>query len=162
MFYKQFLKISEALNPEFVEEFDFWLTTLPQNNAKVITASIVSSRLAVSYSQAEIILQFAEKEHILEKVYLVKCANCDMTIATVTKEEVVNYLGELILCSNCEYNQPITTDNIYVAYKLVLKPDVSEEDIKEEIKKRMGIGESCLIRSAQNMEMKSKSKAALV
>ncbi len=144
MFYKQFSKITEALNPEFVENFDFWLTTFPHNNAKVITASIVSSRLSVSFSQAEIILQFAEKEKILEKYYLIKCVKCDMTIATISKEEVLDYLGESILCSNCEYNQNITTDNIYVAYKLILKPDVSEEEIKEAIKKRIGVGESSI------------------
>lgn len=144
MFYKQFLKITEALNPEFVENFDFWLTTLPQNNTNVITASIVSSRLEVSFSQAEIILQFAEKEKILEKYYLIKCANpdCDMTITTVTKEEVLNYIGETVLCSNCETNQAITIDNVYLAYRLILKPDASEEDIKEAIKKRIGIGEA--------------------
>lgn len=37
MFYKQFLKITDILNPEFVENFDYWLATLPGNNQKNIT-----------------------------------------------------------------------------------------------------------------------------
>ena len=41
MFYKQFLKITDILNPEFVENFDYWLATLPGNNQKNITASAV-------------------------------------------------------------------------------------------------------------------------
>ena len=47
MFYKQFLKIMNVLNPEFVENFDFWLATLPKNNQKNITASVVSAMLEV-------------------------------------------------------------------------------------------------------------------
>ena len=142
MFYKQFLKITDALNPEFVENFDFWLATLPHNNAKSITASMVSSRLEVSHIQAEMILNFAEKESILKKYYLIKCVNCDMPVTTISKEEAIDYLGESILCSNCGYIQNITTDNIFVAYQLILKPDVSEEDIKKAIKRRIGIKES--------------------
>lgn len=30
MFYKQFLKIIDILDKSFVEEFDFWLATLPE------------------------------------------------------------------------------------------------------------------------------------
>ena len=65
MFYKQFLKIMNVLNPEFVENFDFWLATLPKNNQKNITASVVSARLEVGYSLAETILKFSEQNKIL-------------------------------------------------------------------------------------------------
>ena len=34
MFYKQFLKITEILNPDFVNDFDYWLATLPKKNQK--------------------------------------------------------------------------------------------------------------------------------
>ena len=144
MFYKQFLKITDAFNPEFVENFDFWLTTLPQKNTNIITASIVSSRLDVSYIQAEFILQFAEKEKILEKYYLIKCEKCGMVLSTVSKEEIVDYLGEKILCSDCEKEQNVTTDTVYIAYKVILKPEVSDEEIAEAIKKRISVGDNLL------------------
>ena len=73
MFYKQFLEAKDVFNPEFVENFDYWLTTLPENNQKNITASVVSSRLGVKYMLADLMLKFAEGKGILEKYYLVKC-----------------------------------------------------------------------------------------
>ena len=67
MFYEQFSKITNLLNPEFVERFDCWLATLPSNNQKNITASSVAARLGASYTQAEEILKYAERQKILEK-----------------------------------------------------------------------------------------------
>lgn len=36
MFYKQFLEITEVLNADFVENFDYWLATLPRNRQKIL------------------------------------------------------------------------------------------------------------------------------
>jgi len=66
MFYKQFLKITDVLNSSFVENFDYWLATLPKNNQKSITASLVSAKFGVKYSFSEFILDFAEKQGILD------------------------------------------------------------------------------------------------
>ena len=65
MFYKQFLKIIDILDKSFVEEFDFWLATLPERIAKTISVSTVASRFEVKYSAANAIINFAEKEGIL-------------------------------------------------------------------------------------------------
>ena len=64
MFYKQFLKIIDILDKSFVEEFDFWLATLPERIAKTISVSTVASRFEVKYSAANAIINFAEKEQI--------------------------------------------------------------------------------------------------
>lgn len=45
MFYKQFSTIIDILNPDFVENFDYWLATLPRQSKRNITASAVSARL---------------------------------------------------------------------------------------------------------------------
>ena len=37
MFYKQFSKISNSLNNDFIKKFDFWLATLPRHRQKNIT-----------------------------------------------------------------------------------------------------------------------------
>ena len=102
MFYKQFLKVIDILNPEFVENFDYWLATLPRNNQKNITASIVSSRLGVKYSLAEAILNFSEKQKILEKYYLVRCPDCDYSLRAVTKDEIADILMNPLYCEDCE------------------------------------------------------------
>lgn len=141
MFYKQFSKIINDLNPEFVEEFDYWLATLPRNNQKNITASAVSSILGVKYSLAEAILRYAEKQKILEKYYLVKCPDCDYNLATITKNELQDILMNPIFCDECENNKYVTTEDVYAAYKVVLQPDVTEEEIARAIEKRLNQGE---------------------
>lgn len=141
MFYKQFLTITDLLNPEFVENFDYWLATLPRSNQKNITASTVSSRLGVKYSLAESILKFAEKQHILESYYLVKCPDCDYNLDIVTKDEIADVLINPVFCDECEENKKITLDDIYIAYKVVQQADVSEEDIARAIEKRLSLSE---------------------
>ena len=75
MFYREFLKITDILDERFVEAFDFWLTTLPEYDAKTISITTIASRLDVKYSLAETIVKFAEKEGILKKRYIVLCSN---------------------------------------------------------------------------------------
>ncbi|MDD3278647.1 MAG: hypothetical protein PHG16_07150 [Lachnospiraceae bacterium] len=140
MFYKQFLEIIDILNPEFVENFDYWLATLPTNNQKNITASVVSARLEVSYSQAEIILKYAEKQKILEKYYQVKCPDCDYNLESLSKNEIAEVLINSVYCDYCEEDKHISMDDIYIAYKVIQKPDVSEEKIAEAIEKRLNRG----------------------
>lgn len=136
MFYKQFLKITD-LNKDFVEAFDYWLTTLPRHLQKNITASAVSTRMEVSHSVAEAILVFAMKEGILEKHYIVKCPECGTILEKITKDEVADFIGQTSYCDDCEEDKYISTDSIYVAYKVVKKPDAAEEEISDAIEKRL-------------------------
>ena len=137
MFYKQFSKIIDILNPEFVENFDYWLATLPRNNQKNITASTVSSRLEVKYSLAEAILKFAESQKILEKYYLVRCPDCDYNLEIISKNEVADILMNPIYCNECNENKKITLDDIYTAYKVIKQPDATDDDIEKAIEKRL-------------------------
>lgn len=145
MFYKQFLKIIDLLNPEFVEKFDYWLATLPKKDQKNITASVVSSRLEVKYSLAEAILKYAEKEHILEKYYLVKCPDCDYNLAIIAKEEIAEKLVQPVFCDECEENKKITQDDIYTAYRVIKQADITEEELARAIQKRLNQSEETSI-----------------
>lgn len=137
MFYKQFLPITEILNIDFVEKFDYWLATLPQNNQKNITASVVSSRLSVSYSQSKTILEYSEKVGILERYYLVNCPTCSYNLSIITKDEIPNILMNPQYCDECEEDKVITIDDIYTAYKVKIKPDVTEEEILKVIEAKL-------------------------
>lgn len=141
MFYKQFSRITDLLNPEFVENFDYWLATLPSNNQKNITTSVVSSRLGVSYSIADAVLNFACKEKILQKYYLVKCPDCDYNLAIITKEEIADILINPVFCDECEEDKIISLEDIYTAYKVILPPDATEDEIAREIEKRLNQGD---------------------
>lgn len=139
MFYKQFLNITDSLNPEFVEEFDYWLATLPNNKKRNITISIVSSQLNVLYSQAKAILNFAKEQGILEEYFLVKCPNddCGLVLSEASLQSIYNILSNPIYCHNCDKEYHVSPDDIYVAYKVILSPDVPEEKIYEEIERRL-------------------------
>lgn len=160
MFYKQFLPIIDAFNPEFVENFDYWLATLPANNQKNITASVVSCRLEVSYSQAEAILKYATKQGILEKYYLVKCPDCAYNLSIITKDEISDILINMQYCNNCEMEKNITIDDIYTAYKIILHPDVTEEEIAIAIETKLNQGEGADINFSKADSL-SNDKATL-
>ena len=140
MFYKQFSKIIDILNPTVVDSFDFWLATLPINHQKNITASVVSSRLGVAYSLAEAILSFACNEGIVEKYYLAKCPDCDTIIELIEVGELATVLCNPTYCVDCDCDKIITTSNIYVAYRVIKKPDASEIEIAKAIEKRISSG----------------------
>lgn len=160
MFYKQFLTITDSLNPEFVENFDYWLATLPRNNQKNITASTVSSRLGVKYSLAEAILNFAEKQKILKKYYLVRCPDCDYSLCAVTKDDIADILMKPLYCDDCEEDKHITVDDIYTAYKVILQPDATEDDIARAIEKRLNQREGTEV-NFKKADSLSNNKTAL-
>ena len=91
MFYREFWKLL-IIDEHFVDTFDFWLTTLPDREARTISVSTVASRLEVKYSVAESIMGFAEKEKILKKRYVVLCAN----------EECEFFLWRILMRMNLE------------------------------------------------------------
>ena len=106
MFYREFLKITNLFDEHFVDTFDFWLTTLPDREARTISVSTVASRLEVKYSVAESIMGFAEKEKILKKRYVVLCANeeCEFFYGEFDADELRDILGTMGYCHNSEKN----------------------------------------------------------
>lgn len=137
MFYEQFSKITDLLNPEFVGRFDCWLATLPSNNQKNITASSVAARLGASYTQAEEILKYAERQKILEKEFLVKCPDCDSFLDIVKPSQLNDVIAHPAFCVECEEEKHITTDDIYVAYNLIMKPNATEAEISKAIERKL-------------------------
>ncbi len=141
MFYRQFSRITDALNSEFVEVFDYWLATLPNNKVKNITASLVSAKFEISYSQAEKILRFAESEGIMREYYLIICPNedCEAIIDMVELQDLASVLMNPIYCHACDNEYNISPDNIYTAYERVKKPDLSEDEINKKISLKLGL-----------------------
>lgn len=75
MLYKKLEKAKNIVNAKTVEEFDFWLATIPMSVQNNITISLVAKRLNVKITEAKALLKYAEKERILESHYLVVCPN---------------------------------------------------------------------------------------
>ena len=156
MFYKPFSAIMEVFNSEFVKDFDFWLATLPRHKKKNITASLVSAKFGVRYAQAEGILKYANLQGILEKYYLVKCPCCDVILAEVDQSQVADILISPLYCEECEEEKTISPSDICVAYKVIQKPDVSDDVLEHEIEKRIDklYGEQLNFQIADSIENK--------
>lgn len=140
MFYKQFSKITDLLGEEIAEAFDFWLATLPRIDKKGISASGTASKLGISYSLADRLLKYAEKEKILERYFMVRCPFCDDLLGTITKDDIKEVLADGMFCEECDKNVHVTTDDIYSVYRVIKKPDVSEAEIAKAIDKRLNKG----------------------
>ena len=140
MFYKQFLKIIDTLDESFVEEFDFWLATLPERLAKTISVSAIASRFEVKYSTANAIVNFSEKEGILRKRYLVICGNeeCQFFYGDFEADELVKIMGKKVYCHNCSKEFKVSYENVLIVYAKVKEPNIPEEKLEEEIMKRIG------------------------
>ena len=142
MFYKQFLEITDGLNADVVKEFDFWLATLPEKEAKSITISTVASRLGIQYSIADLLLEFALRKGILKRAYMLVCPNeeCHLPHSILDANEVRNMLGKEEYCHNCQEEFVVDLTCIINIYQRNKKPDVSDRIIRDEIIKRLGFG----------------------
>lgn len=144
MFYKQFLKITDVLDEKFVNEFDFWLTTLPDNESRTISVSTVASRFCVKYSVADALIKFSEKEKILQKRYMIICGNedCSFFYKDCEENELTEILGEKVHCHNCDQDFEVTAENVFIVYARKKMPNIPERIIEEEIRKRIGVSET--------------------
>lgn len=142
MFYKQFSELTNILNAEAIKEFDFWLTTLPESDATSITTSSVASRLEIQYSLAELLLEFALKEGILKKAYMLlcPCEECRLPHSVLSAADVRNILGKNEYCHNCETDFVVDVSCIIKIYQRIQRPEVSDEIIRAEIIKKLGFG----------------------
>lgn len=138
MFYNIFSDVPEELNIEYVKNFDFWLSTLPERKEKHITASAVCSQLGGMFYQAEFMLEFALKNGILSKHYLVRCPECGECIDILESgDQVADTLMNSAYCDECEKDVIISPDDIYEAYKVIKRPDSSNSEIEDAIKKKL-------------------------
>lgn len=141
MFYKQFSKITDLIGEEIIARFDYWLTTLPRLDQKNISASTVASKLGIHFSVADRLLKYAESEGILEKYYMLRCPECDDILRSLEKDELADTIMNGEYCEACDKTQKITVNDIYSVYRVVKKPDVSDEDIAKAIDERLMKGD---------------------
>lgn len=137
MFYEQFLNITDVLNLEFVEKFDYWLTTLPERDSKNITASFVSAKFEVMYTQAERILEYACGCSILKKRYVGKCPDCDFVVGVFDENNLADALIEKQFCDSCDKEVTLSADDIFTVFELVKRPDLTEEEIAKVIDSKL-------------------------
>lgn len=138
MFYNVFSSVPEDVNIEYVVQFDYWLATLPERKAKNITASVVCAQLGGTFFQAEYILEYARNAGILSRHYLVHCPVCGNCLDILeTEDEVANALLNPLYCDECGEDKVISPSDVYNAYRIIRRPDASDKEIEDAIRKRM-------------------------
>lgn len=124
MLYKQLEAVREIASVSSVEKFDFWLATLPKENQKMISVSLVADQL----------LRFCKEHGILQTYFVAECKACGCQ-ESIGKDVIVMMLTRTLECRRCKAT--ITPKMIYVAYRVVKQPDATEEEIRGEIESRL-------------------------
>lgn len=124
MLYKQLEAVREIAAVSSVEKFDFWLATLPKENQKMISVSLVADQL----------LRFCKEHGILQTYFVAECKACGCR-ESIGKDVIVMMLTRTLECRRCKAT--ITPKMIYVAYRVVKQPDATEEEIRGEIESRL-------------------------
>ena len=107
---------------------------------------------------AEVILKFAEQQKILDKYYLVKCPDCYYTLDIVTKDEVAYILIHPIYCNECDEEKNISVDNVYIAYTVILQPDITEDELIRAIEERLNQGECAAVNFSKADSLSNKKE----
>lgn len=124
MLYKQLEAVREIASVSSVEKFDFWLATLPKENQKMISVSLVADQL----------LRFCKEHGILQTYFVAECKACGCR-ESIGKDVIVMMLTRTLECRRCKAT--ITPKMIYVEYRVVKQPDATEEEIRGEIESRL-------------------------
>ena len=124
MLYKQLEAVREIASVSSVEKFDFWLATLPKENQKMISVSLVADQL----------LRFCKEHGILQTYFVAECKACGCR-ESIGKDVIVMMLTRTLECRRCKAT--ITPKMIYVAYRVVKQPDATDEEIRGEIESRL-------------------------
>ena len=133
MLYKELLEI-QSVDDTVVENFDFWLATLPKKAQKEISVSMVSTQLGIDLATAKQLIEFCKKHGILDMYCIAKCPNCGMAIR-IEKHQLFSILMHPIRCTKCKLI--IVPENIFVLYQVIRRPDVPEEEIQKAIERRL-------------------------
>lgn len=133
MLYKQ-LEAVQGIDLVYVEKFDFWLATLPKENQKMISASLVADRIGIEHSVADQLLRFCKEHGILQTYFVAECKACGHWEA-IEKEVIATMLTRTLKCKRCKAT--ISPQMIYVAYRVVKQPDATEEEIQGKIESRL-------------------------
>lgn len=134
MLYKQLEAVRGIASVSSVEKFDFWLATLPKENQKMISVSLVADRIGIEHSVADQLLRFCKEHGILQTYFVAECKACGCQ-ESIGKDVIVMMLTHALKCKRCKAT--ITPKMIYVAYRVVKQPDAIEEDIRGKIENRL-------------------------
>ncbi len=124
MYYHTLLTIIDKLPKELIESFDLYLARLTINQKQQIDISHVSIKLGIEYEVAEKLLNMCHKIKLVKKYPVIMCPVCERKIEETNYNNLYSDLKKDYFCSHCDEEElNVTTDNVYIFYKLLKKPD---------------------------------------
>lgn len=142
MYYKIFSKTTHKFESDIINKFDLWLASLAEKGGRNITASRVASELNIDFSTASDLLVFSEQQEILNRVYIIRCPECDFIIERIPEnvffDPDTNILDKKHFCNSCGEYYNVDEEDVYIAYDIAKKPDkavdINETPLNEENK----------------------------
>lgn len=136
MYYKIFSKITHQFENDVIEQFDLWLASLSEKGGHNITASRVASELNIDFNTATDLLIFLEKQEVLQRIYIMRCPECDFIIDKIPENLFYDpnlNVFEKHFCNSCGEYYTVDEEDVYIAYEIIKKPDIVFDD-KESLK----------------------------
>lgn len=142
MYYKIFSKTTHKFESDIINKFDLWLASLAEKGGRNITASRVASELNIDFSTASDLLVFSEQQEILNRVYIIRCPECDFIIERIPEnvffDPDTNILDKKHFCNSCGEYYNVDEEDVYIAYDIAKRPDkavdINETPLNEENK----------------------------
>ena len=142
MYYKIFSKTTHKFESDIINKFDLWLASLAEKGGRNITASRVASELNIDFSTASDLLVFSEQQEILNRVYIIRCPECDFIIDRIPEnvffDPDTNILDKKHFCNSCGEYYNVDEEDVYIAYDIAKRPDkavdINETPLNEENK----------------------------
>lgn len=103
-------------------KFDLWLASLAEKGGRNITASRVASELNIDFSTASDLLVFSEQQEILNRVYIIRCPECDFIIERIPEnvffDPDTNIFDKKHFCNSCGEYYNVDEEDVYIAYDI--------------------------------------------
>ncbi|WP_295095168.1 hypothetical protein [Ruminococcus sp.] len=127
MYYKIFSKTTHKFESDIINKFDLWLASLAEKGGRNITASRVASELNIDFGTASDLLVFSEQQEILNRVYIIRCPECDFIIERIPEnvfyDPDTNILDKKHFCNSCGEYYNVDEEDVYIAYDIAKMPD---------------------------------------
>lgn len=131
--YFQKLESLKELNKKLtlvIDSLDLWLAHVPNLYRRKLQPELFAQNQDISVEVCSFLFNELVKSRILKERYVVECKCGHVLEFCDTLEDaldfVIDYNSEQLQCSSCDEKHELSTDDIFIIYELVEKPQAAE------------------------------------
>ena len=149
---------------DIIDQFDFWLATRPKSYKDMLTPEQFAEFEEVIIEISQKLFEEAEKLKVIEKRYVLMCPRCFQVLSILnTKDDAIQCILEINEnkeeCNACEKYYKVTSNNVYIFYKLLEKPNKSEFRLSRGYADGIGIRRSVRTLTDEVLESPNENKS---